>query len=214
LNPETTTRTTASCEERSAALAREWRVTSRVFHAFHGLPAERRYHHLGLLFEKLIPWLERGILGVTLRHFLLLPKEAVLAGLFARAARKPRLPRSYEPFLLWVESVILADLTDPSGQMEVVSGAQGEPSPELQRRFNRIPREERALLYLYMVEGLSLSEVGEYAGFSESSALQALRKAWQRVEGPEGGVILPPGWRPLRDCLLEGASEAPGPEGS
>ncbi len=211
MNPKATTRSIPRSEERAAALAREWRVTCRIFHAFHGLPAERRYHHLGLLFEKLIPWLERGILGVTLRHFLLLPKEAVLAGLFARAARKPRLPRSYEPFLLWVESVILADLTDPSGQMEVVGGAQGEPSPELQRRFNRLPREERALLYLYMVEGLSPSEVGEYAGFSESSALEALRKAWKRVEGPEGGVILPPAWRPLRARLLDGTPGPPSP---
>lgn len=192
--PDHPTRAVVACGER-AALEAEWDATRRVFRAFATAAPERRYHHLGLLFQRLSPWIERGVRNVALRYFLLLPVELALARLFARAARMEDLPPAHDAFLLWAEASVLRDLTEPAGELGIAHGSAGEPSPELQRRFNALPFADRALLYLYLVEGRSVAEVGRRAGLAPARAARALRRIWRRL-GCGEGLRLPSGWRP------------------
>lgn len=184
---------------------RRWNVVLRAFRTFRTVPVERRFHHLGLLFEHLAPWIERGIRVAALRHFLLLPQEMVLARLFARAVRREELPASPEAFLFWVESQILEALADPRDELGAVNGAAGEPSAALQQRFNALPYRDRALLYLYMVEGFSHDQVAETFALPLPEVGCALRRIWRQIQA-EGPLALPRGWR------LPG--EAPGETGS
>jgi len=180
-----------------AALAedqRTWRTVLRAFRTFRTVPIERRFHHLGLLFEHLAPWIERGIRTAALRHFLLLPQEMVLARLFARAVRREELPDAPEAFLFWVESQILDALADPRDELGTVNGVAGEPGAELQRRFNALPYRDRALLYLYMVEGFSHDQVAETFALPLPEVGCALRRIWRQLRAA-GPLSLPRGWQ-------------------
>lgn len=191
--------------QRQEALKREWEATCNIFRAFHGLPPHRRFHHLGLLFESVVPWLERGIRVVVLRHFLVLPQETLVARLFARAARLEELPGSHEGFLLWVEAMILKDLAEPCEARPLVSGAQGEPSVELQRSFNALPLGDRAILYLFVVEGLSLAEIASRTKIPVKTMIQSLKRGWGQICEDGRPVRLPHGWRSPENLLLGGA---------
>lgn len=188
--------------DRQQDLRREWETTLNVYRAFQGLEARRRFHHLGLLFERLLPWLERSIRSVVLQHFLVLPTETLVARLFARAARLEVLPESHEAFLIWVEAQILQDLADPAGRQGLVGGAQNEPSPELQRRFNALSFGDRALLFLYLVEGLSLARLAAHTGVPVPTAVRSLKRSWRQIGSGRPPFVLPEGWRrPERSIL-------------
>ncbi|HEX9794158.1 MAG TPA: hypothetical protein VGC54_09275 [Planctomycetota bacterium] len=176
-------------------LEQEWQAALAVFRAFRSVPPARRFHHLGLVFESLSHWIERAIRTVALRHFLLLPSEMVLARIFAKAARRRELHPGHEAFALWVESLILRDLADPTDELGAVNGAAGEPSARLQLHFNGLPYRERALLYLYMVERYSLREVADRTGMPAAEAAAQLNRVWDRIAHDDPGVQLPLGWR-------------------
>lgn len=195
-------------------LVREWLLTRRAFEAFQHLPPGDRPTHLGKLFERLSPWIQRGVRVATMRHFLVLPEEMLLARLFALAARRDDLHGSHEAFGLWIESRILRDLADPEDQLGVVHGASGEPSPELQQRFNGLPVSERALLYLYLVEKRNLPQVARITGISRREIEGALRRAWCKLTRGIPELKLPRGWRAPEffetvqdDRLMDGEQE-------
>lgn len=59
-------------------LSRDWEFTLAAFESYRELPPHRKYRALGKLFEKLCPWIERGIQATVLSHFVLLPTEQIL----------------------------------------------------------------------------------------------------------------------------------------
>ena len=176
-------------------LADDWLATCQQYQAFLEVPPRQRFHYLGKLFELLCPWIEKAIQGVTIRHFLLLPKEMVIARMFAKSCRRESLPKSHLIFQIWIESIILRDVANPCNELGATSGASGEPSAQLQQRFNRLPIEDRALLYLYMVERCSVEEVASYTGIPQGSAAENLVRIWARVQGGAPALQLPRGWR-------------------
>ncbi|MBC8327794.1 MAG: hypothetical protein H8E31_03515 [Planctomycetes bacterium] len=176
-------------------LVKEWLLTKRVFQAFLTLPAEERFQHLGKLFERLAPWIERGIRVAVIRHFLVLPQEMLLARIFAKAAKREALHDSHQAFGLWIESQILRDLADPVDQLGVVNGASGEPTAELQRRFNGLPMADRALLYLYLVEKRSQPQVARATGIPRPEIDATLQSAWRQLTRGLDELKLPRGWR-------------------
>lgn len=176
-------------------LQEEWSVTSEAYRAFLSVPARQRFQHLGALFEKLCPWIERAIRGVTMRHFILLPTEMAVARLFAKTCRRENLPKSHVIYQIWVESSILRDVANPKDELGATNGAAGEPGARLQQRFNRLPYADRALLYLYMVERCSVREVSGYTGIPQAYAMEHLGRIWTQVQEGLGEHDLPGGWK-------------------
>ncbi|MCP4092010.1 MAG: hypothetical protein GY747_01065 [Planctomycetes bacterium] len=176
-------------------LAEDWQATCRQYQAFLDVPSRKRFHYLGKLFEHLCPWIENAIRGVTMRHFILLPKEMVLARMFAKACKRESLPKSHVIFQIWIESIILRDVANPKNELGANNGASGEPSALLQQRFNRLCLEDRALLYLYMVERCSVAEVSSYTGIPQVTAVENLSRIWKQVQGSGAALELPRGWR-------------------
>ena len=173
-----------------AQLESEWQEAVDAFESYRSVAPEHRFHHLGRLFEKLAPWLERGIQAAVLHHFILLPKELAVARLYAKSVRRDSLPDSYTIFLIWVESNILRDVADPTDELGATNGASGEPSGAVQKRFNRLPFEDRSLLYLFMVEGCNLEEVNANTGLPIPAAERRLAKIAKHFTG----LTLPRGW--------------------
>jgi hypothetical protein len=176
----------------------EWQQTYQVFQEFLAVPNRRRFEHLGTLFETLAPWIERGVRSLTVRHFILLPTEMAVARLFAKTCRRENLPKSHVIYQIWVESSLLRDVADPTDELGSTNGAAGEPSARLQRRFNRLPYADRALLYLYMVERCSVREVSGYTGIPQAYAVESLGRIWAEVREGLGARDVPHGWQPPR----------------
>ncbi len=176
-------------------LVREWLLTKRAFQAFQNLPETERYSHLGKLFERVEPWIKRGIRVAVVRHFLVLPEEFLLARLFAKAAKRDALHDTHEAFGLWIESRILRDLADPEDQLGVVNGASGEPSAELQGRFNQLPTADRAILFLYLIEKRNPAQVARATGILPAEIRASLLRIWQVLTRGIDELHLPKGWR-------------------
>lgn len=189
-SPQTPTR-----EFLTHRLEEEWEETYAAYQAFLEVPARKRFEHLGALFEHLCPWMERAIRSVTIRHFILLPTEMAVARLFAKACRRESLPQSHVIFQIWLESSILRDVANPRDELGATNGAAGEPNALLQRRFNRLPYADRALLYLYMVERCSVREVSGYTGIPQAYAVENLGRIWAKVHDGMARKDLPKGWR-------------------
>lgn len=179
----------------SRRLEEEWLETFRAYQAFLQVPSRERFEHLGTLFEHLCPWIERAIRSVTIRHFILLPTEMAVARLFAKSCRRESLPQSHVIYQIWLESSILRDVADPRDELGATNGAAGEPNALLQRRFNRLPYADRALLYLFMVERCSVREVSGYTGIPQVYAMENLGRIWSQVHEGVAEEELPPGWR-------------------
>ncbi|RMH03895.1 MAG: hypothetical protein D6702_04555 [Planctomycetota bacterium] len=179
----------------SPSLVREWLITRRAFEAFQNLPAQERYRYLGKLFERLAPWIDRGIRLTTMRHFLILPHEMVLARVFARAAKRKELHSTHQAFGLWIESQILQDLADPTDRLGVTHGASGEPSAELQQKFNSLPASDRAILYLHLVEKRNMAQVSRATGVPKEEVEDTLRRIWRVLTRDMSDLRLPKGWR-------------------
>jgi hypothetical protein len=187
------------------SLVREWLLTRRAFEAFHHLLPAQRHGHLGRMFERLAPWIQRGVRVVAMRHFLVLPEELLLARVFARAMRRDRLHDTHPSFALWIEASVLRDLADPADQLGVVHGASGEPSPLLQRRFNSLASADRALLFLYLVEGRDRAQVARATGIPADDVTLSLSRAWNTLTDGVARLDLPRAWR-RPDFLDAGAS--------
>ena len=192
---------------KSKELQAHWKNTRRVFKAFQSSPSNSRFHNLGVLFESLTAWIERGIRLTVVRHFLVLPTEMLIARLFALTTHREELHDSYEAYLMWVESIILRDLADPSDSLGVVHGASGEPSAELQQRFNELPMSDRALLYLYMVEKNSLSEVAKRTKIPNKEVARKIERVWRIVSAGNPELELPIGWHSPKQLRHDGTLE-------
>jgi hypothetical protein len=59
----------------SLELERDWDYTLRAFEAYRELPPHKRYRALTKLFEKICPWIERGIQAAVLNHFILVQTD-------------------------------------------------------------------------------------------------------------------------------------------
>lgn len=173
-----------------AQLEREWQQAVDAFQSYRSVAPEQRFRHLGRLFEQLTPWIERGIHAAVLHHFILLPKEMAVARMFAKTVRRDALPDSHTIFLIWVESHILRDVADPSDELGATNGASGEPSGAVQKRFNRLPFDDRSLLYLFMVEGCNLEDLNSNTGLP----IPAARRRLAHIAEYFAGLDLPPGW--------------------
>lgn len=208
MSPKDTPLKSSFLEQR---LADEWQMACRHYQAFLDVPSRKRFHYLGKLFEHLCPWIEKAIRGVTMRHFILLPTEMVLARMFAKACKRESLPKSHVIFQIWIESIILRDVANPKNELGAINGASGEPSALLQKRFNRLCLQDRALLYLYMVEGCSVPEVSSYTGIPQITAVENLSRIWSEVQGSEAALELPRGWRApqITECDLVHEDRSP-----
>ena len=193
-----------SIQDRQIRFQEEWAEVQKVFTSFQEEDPVRRIQILGRLFEVLSPWIERGIRTTVLHHFLLLPTEMVLARIFAKAARRNSMPESYQGFLMWIESRILEDLADADNSLGATNGAYGEPPAVLQKRFNALPFSDRALLYLYMIEGFDVPEVVKYTGIPSKTAASALDRVWIAIGGNEEDSRIPDSWR---KCFEGGVKE-------
>lgn len=178
---------------KAAALEQAWLQVHLAFSAFEHAKLRERSPRLGDLFTALSPLLEQAIHQVALRHFLLLPFEMALARLFTRCVKRGKLPHSRLMFQLWVESTLLCALADPSDALGSTNGAPGEPCGELQTRFNRLRQADRALLYLYLVEGCSVAEVVHFSGIPQIKVVADLRRMWRLLQ--QGGAVpFPDSW--------------------
>lgn len=195
-------------------MAEDWQAVRARFSEFTRISPDHRFQHLGKLFEQLCPFLDSAIRGVTVRHFILLPTEMVVARMFAKTCRRESLPKSHLIFAIWVESLILRDVADPADELGATNGASGEPCAALQVRFNRLPREDRALLYLYMVEGCSVAEVSSYTGIPVLTAARNLKRVWRQVTAGQADLPLPRGWQAPELAAADLVHEDRGGEGS
>lgn len=184
-----------TANEKQKQQAAKWLLVKSVFTTFQTAPSDKRFHHLGVLFEHLSPFIEQGIRVAMLRHFLLLPSEMVLARVFAKSARRREMHHTHQAYYIWIEAMILHDLSDPQDELGVVNGAQGEPSAELQQKFNQLPYQDRALLYLYMVEKNSLADVAEQTDIPIAEVAAALHRIWRTILSSDRKVQVPLGWK-------------------
>lgn len=182
-----------SVSAKTAAFEQAWQEVHLAHEAFVKAEVRERSARLGELFTALSPLLEQAIHQVALRHFLLLPLEMALARLFARTIRRGQLPQSRLMYQLWVESSLLQALADPSDALGSTNGAPGEPSGELQVRFHRLRQADRALLFLYLVEGCSVQEVVQFSGIPQTKVVADLRRVWRLLQRG-GSVPFPESW--------------------
>lgn len=179
----------------ASELQRDWGVTLRIFNDYRELPPHRRYRALGQLFERLCPWIERGIHAVTWSHFVLIPTEQALARVFAHTTQKEALPKSYVLYLRWIESIVMRGLVKEDECFTPEKHTPGDPGARLCARFNSLALRERELLYLYLVEGCSPTEVSDNLGISYPQALEAIPKLWARIQGTEPRSMIPTTWQ-------------------
>lgn len=181
-------------DQHQQRFAAEWRELIATFRDYQVSDPQNRVRLLGDLFEKCSPWLERGVRSTSMRHFLLLPTEMLVARLFARVAHRDHLPEQHAAFLMWVEGSILTDLADPTNDLGVCNGAPGEPPAELQQKFNELPYADRALFYLYMMEDFDAATLAHKTGMPQPKLSQALQLVWRQLEMEAGGE-LPSQWK-------------------
>lgn len=195
-------------------LADEWEQAHAWLNAFEHAGPDAQPQHLGVLREQLTPWLDRAIHVVELRFFVLAPREAVRARLFAHLAAGLSTPATWDGVQVWLERAVLDALGEPEPAACSAAGGAGVPAG-LQRRFNGLPFQERALLYLYSVAGAGLGEVAEEFGLAPPEAAAQLDRLWRRVVVPAGAAAVPPGWQapPVGGAPQEAAPPGAAPPG-
>lgn len=179
----------------TADLSRDWEFTLSAFESYRELPPHKKYRALGKVFEKVCPWIERGIQSAVVNQFVLVPTEQVISRLFALTTQKETLPKSYLLYLYWVESSVMRSLMNPAEKYGVVPQTIGEPSVAMCERFNQLNYLDRAMLYLYVVENCSVAEVCDNTGIAYPKLLEDIPSLWrQLVEGAPIGRI-PESWK-------------------
>ena len=84
------------------------------------------------------------------------------------------------------------------------NGANGEPPAVMQKKFNALSMSDRALLYLYMIEGFDVPAVVKYTGIPSKTAASALDRDWIAIGGYEEDSKIPDSWR---KCFEGGVKE-------
>ncbi len=181
-------------------LQRDWEITLRAFLEYRDLPPHKKYRALGKLFERICLWIERGAQSTVLNQFVLLPTEQVLSRMFARTTQKEALPNSFLLYLYWIESSIMRGLATPNERFIVVKQTPGEPSVVLCEKFNQMNFLDRSVLYLYVVEKCTPTEVSDNTGIPFPQVIESLPALWEHVAADEPKSQIPAGWQlPRRD---------------
>jgi hypothetical protein len=175
-------------------LSRDWEFTLTAFESYRELPPHKKYRALGKLFEKLCPWIERGIQAAVVSQFVLVPTEQMISRLFARTTQKESLPKSYLLYLYWVESSVMRSIVSADERFTVVAQTVGEPSVAFCERFNQLTFIDRAMLYLYVVESCSVAEVCDHTGIAYPKLLEDVPKLWSKVTSCLTTAQIPSSW--------------------
>jgi hypothetical protein len=176
-------------------LSRDWEFTLSAFESYRELPPHKKYRALGKLFEKLCPWIERGIQAAVVSQFVLVPTEQVISRLFARTTQKESLPKSYLLYLYWVESSVMRSIVSADEKFTVVAQTVGEPSVALCERFNQLTFIDRAMLYLYVVESCSVADVCDHTGIAYPKLLEDIPKLWGKLVSGQPSTAAPVTWK-------------------
>ena len=128
-------------------------------------PSERLIF-FGELFEQLQPWLEESIDDVRSGNYLLLPTESLVSYLFILLLSRDQLPPANCVFNLWIESLTLSRSNNIIKYGAELQGCPGEAPLEIQQRFNKLTKRQRAIFYLYIIEGSQLIEVSRAIGIA------------------------------------------------
>lgn len=176
-------------------LQRDWGVTTRLFDQYRDLAPHRRYRALGELFERLCPWIERGIYTVTWNHFVLVPTEQAVSRAFSYTTQKESLPNSYVLYVHWIESMVMRGLAKREEAFSPDRDTPGDPGARLCARFNGLAYHERQLLYLFVVEGCSPTEVADNTGIPYPQVLESVPRLWDRVANGEPRTKIPVKWQ-------------------
>lgn len=179
----------------SLELERDWDFTLRAFEAYRELPPHKRYRALPKLFEKICPWIERGIQASVLNHFILVQTETVVASLYGQVSQREALPRSHILFQHWVESYVGRVAAKGVEACSVTPSTPGEPSAAFCDRFNRMPYQQRMMLYMYMVERCTITEICECTGTPYPEVLRAVPRLWHALKSPDKKSETPSTWK-------------------
>lgn len=174
---------------------RQWAEARQAFQAFRALAPEQRPRHTGLLLQHLSAWLLEGIRQFARRYYLLVPTAAALARLFAHSTQLERFPASAEDFLLWTESHLLCHLDDLVREQMQAPDRPSEPPGAFLQSFNRLPFQERALLYLFLVEGESVQALAQRLQMSPLAATAAIARLWSKTAASVPHLELPARWQ-------------------
>jgi hypothetical protein len=178
-----------------------WSEVTAQHYRFSSAHCEHRFGLLGEFFEVLVPWLERGIRGTLHKHFLVLPEELLVARLFAAAARRDQLHATDKQFLQWIESQVLASLANPADELGSIRCAYGTPDLRLQYHFNRLPKSERALLFLFMVEHFDVARLAKETTIPREQVSISLYRAWNKLIRACPHVRFPSTWKLPKEGL-------------
>ena len=155
--------------------------------------AKRALDFFGELFEHLQPWLEESIDDVRSGNYLLLPTESLVSYLFILLLSRDQLPPANCVFNLWIESLTLSRSNNIIKYGAELQGCPGEAPLEIQQRFNKLTKRQRAIFYLYIIEGSQLIEVSRAIGIAPREIYCKIPSLLEAVGVDEN--IAPYGWR-------------------
>ncbi len=174
-------------------VAAEWsEVCTRFFTAQQQKPSER-LKFFGELFEDLQPWLTESIDRVSNDNYFLVSTEAIVSYLFILLLKREQLPPVNGVFDLWVESLSLSKANKILEIGAKLQGCPGEAPLDIQQKFNKLTKRQRAIFYLYIIERGQLAEVSQAVGIPAEKIKYKMPKLWDAVGVNESFV--PYGWR-------------------
>jgi len=185
-----------------------WAEVSAQHYRFTTAACEHRYRLIGDFFYALAPWLEKSLNEISLRHFLVLPKELLLANMFGKIARRETFHASYAQFSQWLEANILADLSNPANDLGTPRCTYGKPDLRLQFHFNQMPHCDRSILYCFMVESMSYYHIAEHLSLTVQEAQNGVYLAWSKLLTACPHVRIPRDWQVPSELSLPEISEA------
>ena len=151
----------------------------------------------GELFEQLQPWLEESIDDVSSDNYLLLSTEALVSYLFVLLLNRDQLPPANCVFNLCIESLALSRANEIIKYGAQLQGCPGEAPLEIQQRFNKLTKRQRAIFYLYIIERGQLKEVSRAIGITPREIHGKIPSLLEAVGVDEN--IAPYGWRRIND---------------
>ncbi|MBC8368421.1 MAG: hypothetical protein H8E25_00325 [Planctomycetes bacterium] len=175
----------------------EWSELCAHFLSAQEQKPSERLKFFGELFEQLQPWLEESIDDVSSDNYLLLSTEALVSYLFILLLNRDQLPPANCVFNLWIESLALSRANEIIKYGAQLQGCPGEAPLEIQQRFNKLTKRQRAIFYLYIIERGQLKEVSRAIGITPREIHGKIPSLLEAVGVDEN--IAPYGWRRIND---------------
>ena len=175
----------------------EWSELCAHFLSAQEQKPSERLKFFGELFEQLQPWLEESIDDVSNDNYLLLSTEALVSYLFILLLNRDQLPPANCVFNLWIESLTLSRANEIIKYGAQLQGCPGEAPLEIQQRFNKLTKRQRAIFYLYIIERGQLKEVSRAIGITPREIHCKISSLLEAVGVDEN--ITPYGWRRIND---------------